>query len=164
MRRPYKAVKTQRRKTLKRGNAPKAKYRRSSVAAGKETNVARLTRELHEALEQQTATSEVLQIISSSPTEIQPVLDAIATAAARLLDATDADIMLVEGHLLRNVARHGPDQIWPIGTTRAINRDWVTGRAVVDRTTVQVRDLQAAQPMVPSVANPCAIPMPKPMS
>src|SRR5450830_2039175 len=60
--------------------------------------------------------------------------------------------MLVEGHLVRNVARHGPDQIWPIGTTRAINRDWVTGRAVVDRTTVQVRDLQAAQNEFPEGA------------
>src|SRR5450830_2068926 len=60
--------------------------------------------------------------------------------------------MLVEGHLVRNVARHGPDQIWPIGTTRAINRDWVTGRAVVDRTTVQIRDLQAAQNEFPEGA------------
>ena len=136
----------------KRRNAPKVARRRGSAAAGPNKKVELLTRERDEALEQQSATSEVLRIISSSPTEIQPVLDAIATAAARLLDATDADIMLVEGHLVRNVARHGPDQIWPIGTTRAINRDWVTGRAVVDRTTVQVRDLQAAQNEFPEGA------------
>src|SRR5450756_66888 len=136
----------------KRRNAPKVARRRGSAAAGPNKKVELLTRERDEALEQQSATSEVLRIISSSPTEIQPVLDAIATAAARLLDATDADIMLVEGHLVRNVARHGPDQIWPRGTTRAINRDWVTGRAVVDRTTVQVRDLQAAQNEFPEGA------------
>ena len=128
----------------KRRNALKAARRPKPSAADANEKIALVTGERDEALEQQSATSEVLRIISSSPTEIQPVLDAIATAAARLLDATDADIMLVEGHLVRNVARHGPDQIWPIGTTRAINRDWVTGRAVVDRTTVQVRDLQAA--------------------
>ena len=136
----------------KRRNAPKVARRRKPSAADANEKIALLTRERDEALEQQSATSEVLRIISSSPTEIQPVLDAIATAAARLLDATDADIMLVEGHLVRNVARHGPDQIWPIGTTRAINRDWVTGRAVVDRTTVQVRDLQAAQNEFPEGA------------
>ena len=131
--------------------ARKVSTLRASIADRDEL-LAQRTRERDEALEQQSATSEVLRVISRSPTEIQPVLDAIATAAARLLDATDADIMLVEGHLLRNVARHGPDQIWPIGTTRAMNRDWVTGRAVVDRTTVQVRDLQAAQKEFPEGA------------
>src|ERR1019366_6286026 len=148
------AMKKQRSMTTgpKRRNAPKVIRRRGSAAAGPNKNVELLTRERDEALEQQSATSEVLRIISSSPTEIQPVLGAIATAAARLLDATDADIMLVEGHLVRNVARHGPDQIWPTGTGRAINRDWVTGRAVVDRTTVQVRDLQAAQNEFPEGA------------
>src|SRR5450759_4620795 len=148
------AMKKQRSMTTgpKRRNAPKVIRRRGSAAAGPNKKVELLTRERDEALEQQSSTSEVLRIISSSPTEIQPVLDAIATAAARLLDATDADIMLVEGHLVRNVARHGPDQIWPTGTTRAINRDWVTGRAVVDRTTVQVRDLQAAQNEFPEGA------------
>src|SRR5262245_60068607 len=60
--------------------------------------------QLSEALEQQTATSEVLRVISNSSTEIQSVLDAIATAAARLLDVSDADIMRVEGELLRCVA------------------------------------------------------------
>ena len=110
------------------------------------------TNDLSEALEQQTATSEVLKVISSSPTEIQPVLNSIATTAARLLDVADADIMRVEGHLLRCAAKHGPSPQWAIGSTRAINRDWVTGRAVVDRETVHVRDLQAAQREFPEGA------------
>jgi two-component system, NtrC family, sensor kinase len=133
-------------------SAPKAMPRRGSVPAGQGTEVARLTRELNEALEQQSATSEILRVIASSPTEVQSVLDAIATTAARLLDVPDAYIMRVEGQLLRAVARHGTSPLWAIGTTQAINRDWVTGRAVVDRKTVHVRDLQAAQSEFPEGA------------
>jgi len=107
----------------------------------RELNEAR--EDLTEALEQQTATSEVLRAISNSPTDVQSVLRAIAGSAARLLDATDAQIMRVEGDALKAVAKHGPLPNW-MGL-RPINRNWVAGRAVVDRTTVQVADLQAAE-------------------
>ena len=62
---------------------------------------------LTESLEQQTATSEILGIISSSPTDIQPVLDAVAERAASLCDATNAQIYRVEGNVLRLAAYHG---------------------------------------------------------
>ena len=54
-------------------------------------------RELTESLEQQTATGEILRVISSSPTDVQPVFDAMAESATRLCDARDVSIGLVEG-------------------------------------------------------------------
>ena len=69
----------------------------------------RLFNELKESLEQQTATSEILGVIASSPTDIQPVLDAVVENAARLCEATDAVIHRVEGDILRQVARIGSD-------------------------------------------------------
>ena len=68
---------------------------------------ARLFQELKESLEQQTATSEILGVIASSPTDIQPVLDTVAKNAARLCAATDAQIIRVEGDRLRRVASYG---------------------------------------------------------
>jgi PAS domain S-box-containing protein len=97
-------------------------------------------RDLSESLEQQTATSEVLRVISASPTDVQPVLDAVAENAARLCEATDAQIFRVEGDFLQRVASFGSI---PIHAGRAISRGWVTGRAVVDRRTIHVHDLAA---------------------
>src|SRR5262245_29776267 len=97
-----KAVKPQRRKTLMHRSASKGTRRRSSAA--KETNVARLTRELHEALEQQTATSEVLKVISSSRGELEPVFEAMLANAARICEARFAILYLRDGDAFRAVA------------------------------------------------------------
>jgi transcriptional regulator with GAF, ATPase, and Fis domain len=92
-------------------------------------------------LEQQTATSEILGVIASSPTDIQPVLDAVAESAARLCEANDAVIYRVDGDVLQRVAIYGP--IPMRAAPIRISRGSVTGRAVFDRQVVHVHDIDA---------------------
>ena len=71
---------------------------------GLERKVEERTAELSEALEQQTATAEILRVISSTPTDVKPVLEAVTRRAAQLCDAPDARLLIVEGDHFRNVA------------------------------------------------------------
>src|SRR5467141_4707212 len=99
---------------------------------------------LVEATKQQTATSEMLRIISNSP--IQSVLDAVAENAARLCDANNAEIFRLEDNLLRLAASYGeiPVVIHAYHGV-PVNRDTVTGRAACDRRTIHVHDLAAEE-------------------
>ena len=63
-------------------------------------------RELAEALEQQTATSEILRVISSSPTDVQPVFDTIVSSAVRLCDGLFGTVFQFDGELIHNVAQY----------------------------------------------------------
>jgi GAF domain-containing protein len=100
---------------------------------------ARLFRELKEALEQQTATSEILGVIASSPTDIQPVLDAVAQNSARLCESYDAVIHQVDGDYMQRVAHFGPVPV--AEGRRPISRGVPMGRALVDAQTIHVHDI-----------------------
>jgi class 3 adenylate cyclase/putative methionine-R-sulfoxide reductase with GAF domain len=125
------------RSTPKRRNAPKAMRTRAS---GQETAVARLTHERDEALERETATSEILNIISSSQASLQLVLDAVVANAARLCRALNATVYLHDGDVAVIQAQFGQGGS-PVGTRRPLDGDWVTGRAVLEARTVHVPDL-----------------------
>jgi hypothetical protein len=89
-----------------RRNAPKTVGRPTSSTPEQETEIARLARELSEALEQQTATSEVLQTISSSPGDLEPVFASMLEKAARICDAKFGNIYRWEGQALHLVASY----------------------------------------------------------
>ena len=99
-------------------------------------------RRLAEALEREKAIDEILRIMSSSPGDVQLVLDAVAERTARLCEAPFVRLLLVDGDVLRAVAVHSTD-----GTAQAhtvpvpMKRTSITGRAVVDRATVHHEDV-----------------------
>src|SRR6476646_2291374 len=105
----------------------------------------RLERELAEAREQQAATAGVLASISSSPADLRRLSAEIAANAARLCDAYDALIAQVDGGSLRLVAHHGPSPTHaPVGqATLPPSRGVTFARAILDRQTVHVTDVQA---------------------
>src|SRR5262245_26847998 len=104
-----------------------------------------------EALEQQAATSDILRVITQSPTDLQLVLETVARTAARLCEAIDAVIFRVDNDHLRVAAHLGPIPTGrsAIGDGRPINREWVTGRAVVDRATIHIHDMSAVEAEFP---------------
>src|SRR5262249_20755265 len=105
------------------------------------------THELQQSLEYQTATSDVLGVISRSPSELQPVLNVIVTTAAKLCEGFDATILLRDGDRLRVGAHHGGI---PLDfESMELGRGWITGRAVLDRQPVHVHDLAVARDQFP---------------
>ena len=132
--------------TLKRRNGLKAVRRRSTSAAGRETKVARLTRELKEALEQQSATSEVLKVISRPTVELQSVFDAVVESATHLCAAADAFIFLRDGELFRVAARYGFSPEFQEYTDRhpvSLDRGSAVGRSAIEGRVIHIPDVLA---------------------
>src|SRR5262245_14926825 len=102
------------------------------------------SRELSESPEQQTATSEVLRVISSSPTDVQPTFDAIAGSARRLCDAANAMVFRFDGELIHLAAYDNLDaeQLAAVRSVFPIrpSRESITARAILTRAPVHVRD------------------------
>ena len=98
--------------------------------------------QVSEALGQQTATAEILKVISSSPTDLQPTMDAVAENAALVCGASDASIFRVEGDELRRVARFGS---LPMNMPAAgpLSRTFPAARSIIDRQTIHVDDFAA---------------------
>jgi two-component system, NtrC family, sensor kinase len=138
--------KARRRKTVtrKRPNAPKAGHRRMSSAGTHQTELARVIRERDEALEQQRAISDVLRLISNSPSDVQPVLDSVAEHAAHICEARVVEIVIVKNEAFRIVAWFGEAERLSIREVVPLDRSTVTGRAICDLQPVQVADLQSA--------------------
>ncbi len=107
----------------------------------------RLFTELRQSLEQQTATSEILRVISQSPTDVAPVLAAVAKAAVRFCGAEDAVIYLRDGESWGTVAHEGPMAAPPSGQRLPLNRQTAPGRAIIDGQTAHFPDVEALDPV-----------------
>src|SRR5215472_7802123 len=129
--------KSRHRKTVvpKRRNSPEAGVRRGSSATDRDAEVARLSQELHEALEQQTATSEVLRVISRSSGELEPVFKTILDNAVRVCGAKFGNLWLRDGDNFRIASTHGAPSAY---------RDFLRREPVV-RADPQLAMVQAVQ-------------------
>ena len=105
-----------------------------------EQRVEERTRELRESLDQQTATAHILRVISASPSDVQPVLAAVAESAATVCGATDAVILRADEGRLHRVAHVGPVPV-ALTETRPLNRSSIAGRAIADCRTIHVDDM-----------------------
>ena len=104
-------------------------------------------RELTESLEQQTATSEILRVISSSPTDVQPVFDTIVESAVRLCDGVFTTVFRFDGDLIHVVAHHHEHHARGIRPFRSVypaatQSGSVIARSILERTVIHVPDVE----------------------
>ncbi len=151
MRQRDKAAKTRPAKslTLKRRNASKALRRHDFSPAGEEKKVARLSRELSEAVEQQAATADILNIISNSPTDTQPVFDAIVQRGLKLFPDALISLALRYGDTINAaaIAERDPEgaEAWRRSISRTpLSREYMHGAAMLDCRIVDIPDVRNA--------------------
>src|SRR5262249_12463811 len=104
---------------------------------------ARLLNELRESLQQQTATADVLKVISRATFDLPRVLDTLVESAATLCDSYDTTILQRDGDMLRIVSRRGHIPAIGQGGTLSLTRGVTAGRAVLDRQTIHLADVQS---------------------
>jgi two-component system, NtrC family, sensor kinase len=126
---------------------PPARRKRTPVDTDLENENANLRRKLTDAREQQTASAEILRVISGSPTDVQPTFDAIAASATKLCRATSSGTYRFDGSLIHLVAHNGrtPAEVDAIQRTFPLppSRGSITARAILTRAVVHVRDIAA---------------------
>src|SRR5215510_10062757 len=122
------------------GASKKKKSPRANQLSSPKKVVQHLTEQLESRDREQTATSEILRVIASSPKDVQPVLDVVAENAARLCEATNAQIFHFDGSVLRLVANYGGI---PSRAEVPISRGSPLGRIFIDRKTLHIHDLAA---------------------
>jgi GAF domain-containing protein len=140
------ASKTRRRKALKTKRRDASKTVSLSAPIPADPEVARLTRELSEALERQAATSEVLQIISESPGDLQPVLTSMLENAVRICGATFGNIYRWDGEALHMLASHNTPPAFAEDRRRSPYRPYPkspVGRMLVTKRLVHISDVMA---------------------
>ena len=141
-------AKTRQRKTAapRRRNGPAAARRRGAASARQKAEIARLTRELDEASQQQAATSEVLQIISGSSGDLQPAFGKMLAHAARICDAKYGNVFRLDGDTLHLVASHNtPAALIEARRQVRLNPKLPFGRMVATKAAVQVADIMAEE-------------------
>src|SRR5258705_1886294 len=121
-----------------RSRKPKSGERKADKP---KSETARLKNLLRDAEDRQAATAEILKVIASSPTEVDPALRAIVEGACKFCSAYDATVLLKIGNDLHYSAHYGP--IPAPRESHRITRRWVTGRSVVDKVPVQVSNFSA---------------------
>src|SRR4249919_1127233 len=141
-----KAAKTRRHKTF-------TARRRGSSAAGQEAELARLTRALEEAREQQAATSEVLKVISSSPGELETVFQTLLENATRLCEAAFGSMLQLDGDVFKRVALHNAPPAFAEFHKKAPTVRWQEvsdlKRVVETKQVIHVTDTAAEHPDAP---------------
>ncbi|MFY9958813.1 GAF domain-containing protein [Bradyrhizobium sp.] len=135
-------------KSPKPRNGPKSVHVRSSPVAVQDQELARLTRELNEALERQKATAEILRIVSSSPTGVQPVFDTILRNFVLLCGSIFGAIYTFDGELVHFAGGYGfsPQQLQAARTkypVRINDRSVLSSRAILAKAPLHIQDIKS---------------------